>query len=300
MHLFVLITSLVLFFINNSNALSQELPPPSVDFIEPVITPSDLGLDQEIKATDFEKNTSLPFTGTLADDDIDNTEAQTDQAFFGEESEDESTQGVPTHELELDLTVTVSFHESLLNNPAADLSLLSEPYMEIEYRVKFLLPLDIDEHKKTKEIEAEYEVKNWGSLLLNPLADCHLEIEIPEFKGELSYMLQSSYTNEESEPDIMGAFKIVFNQDNKENHFAICKDLSSGISMQTQGEQEDYLMQGIKLVEPDLNALLMESLDLAKRSSVSLQIPSTIINDTAILNDIVISGTGQLTLDPIL
>ena len=53
MHLFVLITSLVLFFINNSNALSQELPPPSVDFIEPVITPSDLGLDQEIKATDF-------------------------------------------------------------------------------------------------------------------------------------------------------------------------------------------------------------------------------------------------------
>src|SRR3989338_6802918 len=234
MHLFVLITSLVLFFINNSNALSQELPPPSVDFIEPVITPSDLGLDQEIKATDFEKNPSLPFTGTLADDDIDNTEAQTDQAFFGEESED------------------------------------------------------------------EYEVKNWGSLLLNPLADCHLEIEIPEFKGELSYMLQSSYTNEESEPDIMGAFKIVFNQDNKENHFAICKDLSSGISMQTQGEQEDYLMQGIKLVEPDLNALLMESLDLAKRSSVSLQIPSTIINDTAILNDIVISGTGQLTLDPIL
>lgn len=299
MNFLVFITSILFVFINNSNGLAQELPPPSVDFAEPNIAPSDLGLDQEILPSDFEQNSSLPFTGTLADDDVDNIEAETDQVFFGEEGEDGGRQGVDTHELEFELTVTVSFHESLLNNPAADLSLLSEPYMEIEYRVKFVVPLDMDEHKNTKAIEAEYEVKNWGSLLLNPLADCHLEIEIPEFKGEISYMLQSVYTEEESEPAKTGAFKILFNQDNREDHFAICKDLSSGISMQTQGEQEDYLIHGMKLVDPDLHTILIENLDPHKRSSIPLQIPSTIINDTAILNDIVISGTGQLILSPI-
>jgi len=299
----------------STSAWAQEVPPPiegeSAEAAEEAGSEGVLpeSNEESTSSTAFELDPTLPFTGTLAEDDPENEELQREQELFGseEEAETEDVEGEEeeaSHLLQFNFTSHLQFIvQPTEESTAAVDQTLGEPYMEIEYTTQFEIPLNLKERRQLNNIDAEYEVQNWGSLARNEFFDCRLEIAIPQIPVEITTRLKKEVQKDEETDDeevinYQLAIKVDFGDEAVEDWFSLCTDVSGAI-LNTQGETEDYNLQVLKLVEPSIKALVLEEYDPEEEATIPLTVESTIITDDDIANDIVMYGDGSVTIEPL-
>lgn len=278
---------------------AQELPPPD---------PSEEGagdeappppaIEPEVAPDDFLSDPNLPFTGTLADDDPENELLRKDEALFG--GEDEAPEGEPpavTHQLKFEFVSRVQFAEQSKNESGVPTA--GPAYLEIEYKTEFETEVNLASGRQDEEIEAEQEISNWGSLARNEFFDCRLEIAMEKLPVQLTSRLQKKEADEGAEPPKPSlALKVIFNREVKEDWFSYCTDVS-GAQLNTQGDPEEFNFRVLNGVEPSLRAIVVEEFDPSDTTTISLASGPTTINDAEIANDIILSGEGKITLEPL-
>jgi len=84
----------------------------------------------------------------------------------------------------------------------------------------------------------------------------------------------------------------------QEDWFSFCTDIT-GATLNTQGEREDYNYQALKMVEPSLKSLVIEDFQFQDDTRLDLLVEPSIIKDDEILNDILLSGSGEVTIEPL-
>lgn len=303
-----------LFFYSLPRLIAQELPPPQVPV--PVTdqqidsqqqqpdaqqSQTEESVKNEITAEEFLSDPDLPFTGTLAEDDPENLEImERELELFGEEDEDFEEEYVEpetgSHLIKFEFISRVQFVNHEITPEG--LTITGEPYMEIEYKTHFEMPTTIADKRKRENIEAEYEIQNWGSLAKNEFFDCRLDIAMQEMPVEIITRLQKIGGEEDPDATTNLALKIKFSKDSQEDWFSFCTDIT-GAKLNTQGDTEDYNYQAIRLIEPSLRALVVEDYNIADQTKIDLNVPPKTINDYEISNDIIISGDGEITVEPI-
>lgn len=284
------------------NTLAQELPPPDPSEFEEATTdgeaPPPPGIEPDVAPDDFLSDPELPFTGTLADDDPENEVLRQEQELFGED--DEPLEGEPpiaTHQLKFEFTSRVQFAEQSKNETG--LSTAGPAYLEIEYKTEFETDINLVTGRRDEEIEAEQEISNWGSLARNEFFDCRLEIAIEKLPVQVTSRVQKKDAERGEEPPKPSlALKVIFNREMKEDWFSYCTDVS-GAQLNTQGAPEDFNLRVLNGVEPSLRAIVVEEFDASDTTTVTLASGPTTINDTDIANDIILSGEGKITLEPL-
>lgn len=281
-------------------AKAQELPPPIEDI------GSAPAKDKEIKASDVLDDPSLleDYTGTLDANDEENQDLKRQDELFGDsddtDAEDEDLPEV-SHLLSFEFTSLFQFSKQEQNTVG-----VGPPFLEIEYAVRFETPIMLDKRRRTVELETEYDVEHWGSLEQNEFFDCRLNIEIPQVPVKVTSKLnppqiddleaEEDGTDKEDLPPSC-AFMVKFNKTIKEDWFSFCTDIS-GATLNTQGEQEEYMVKALKAIEPDLSGLVIDSCELSEEQQIDLTIPQEIIDDLDLAVDIVLSGSGSIKIEP--
>lgn len=271
--------------------LAQELPPPDEQ-------PIDLNDDNDsMGAQEFLENPDVPYTGTLAEDDPENEDLQEEKKLFGEDEVDEEqkNEGPPgTHLLRFEFTAMAQF----VHHQEGVEAIGAEPYMEIEYVTRFEFPIPLLETRQTLKAEADYDINNWGSLAQNEFFDCKLDINLQQLPVEVTTRLNKLEAPEGEEPKFSLAAKIVFNKDSHEDWFALCSD-ASGATLNTQGEQEEYNLKILELIEPSLRGIVVDEFDRFDDVKIDLSVPAKTVEDRDLADDIVLSGNGSITIEPL-
>lgn len=278
---------------------AQELPPPDFEEGLPAEdSPPPPAIEPEVAPDDFLSDPNLPFTGTLADDDPENELLRKDEELFG--GEEEAPEGEPpsvTHQLKFEFTSRVQFAEQTKNETGTPTA--GPAYLEIEYKTEFETEVNLASGRQNEEIEAEQEISNWGSLARNEFFDCRLEIAVEKLPVQLTSRIQKKEAEEGEEPPKPSlAMKVLFNREMKEDWFSYCTDVS-GAQLNTQGAPEDFNLRVLNGVEPSLRAIVVEEFDSSDTTTISLSSGPTTINDSDIANDIILSGEGKITLQPL-
>lgn len=252
------------------------------------------------------------FTGTLAEDDPDNKDLdkelfggpQDEEPQLGEDTEDEPG----THMIRFDFTSSVQFIEQKEKEDL--LQTYGEPYMEIEYKTTFETPVFLSERTIRTEIEAEYDIDVGGSLARGEFFDCRLDIEMRQVPVTITSKLHSyqgkggegEETPEEGEGEEVGAkalaLKLSFEKEPQEVWWALCTDVT-GATLNTQGDREKYNFEVMGLIEPKISALLFEGFVPDEGLKLDLTAESTVIQDNEIANDVVLSGNGTISVEPL-
>lgn len=238
------------------------------------------------------------FTGTLADDDPENSLNPPD--LFGTDEplpggEELGSEPIGTHLLKFDFTGRVRFADQ--GEPGRPAT--GEPYMEIEYNTRFEQVVSITEARQIFKSKAEYDINNWGALAQNEFFNCRLDINMQEMPVEITTRINKTPPEEEgAEPILSLALKVDFSQDSREDWFSFCTDVS-GATLNTQGEPEEYNLKVLHAIEPSLKGLVVDEFDLFNETKIDLTVPPSVIDDKEIANDISYSGKGSITLEPL-
>lgn len=278
---------LIVFF--SLPAWAQELPPPEET-------------NKEVSVDDFLNDASLPYTGTLSAEDKDNAELQADKELFGNEEEEaaeEESLG-ETHLLKFRFVSHVQFTNA--GEPS--------PYLEVEYTNAFEVPVTMKPSRFDATVPMTFDVQKWGYLAQNELFSCDLDIALPEVQVEITTRLTTATPNKggsdedadtasaEEERPPSAAVKISLGDDIKEDWFSYCTDLT-GASLNTQGDTEAYNLMILKAIEPALSALVIQEFLEDETVELELATPPVKIEDNEITNDILLSGEGTLTIEPL-
>ena len=282
-------TFLLSFFLLVSfSLLAQEIPPPA-----PGGPPQDQPGPEQ-----FLKNPDVPFTGTLADDDPANSLENPDLFGNGEtppDGEEPGQEAIATHLLKFDFTGRVRF----INQGEDGKPVSEEPYMEIEYNTRFDQVVTLSEGRLSFKTKAEYDINNWGSLARNEFFDCRLDISMQEMPVEITTRINKTPAEEkDAEPILSLALKIDFSQDSREDWFSFCTD-TSGATLNTEGEPEEYNLKVLRAIEPSLKGLVVDDFDRFDTTKIDLMVPQSLIDDKEIANDITYSGKGSISLEPL-
>lgn len=238
-----------------------------------------------------------------------------DEKLFGTDNEDESqpTDGIldgldaqnETHKLKFDFISRVQFidkYKDLKIQGAKNTGLKAptgEPYMEVEYHTQFEANIVLGKTRSIEKVDADFDSQHWGSLARNEYFDCRLDITIPQIPVELTTKIIEVIPEGEAEPTSQQlAIKVDFGTGLKEDWFSLCTDIS-GDTLNTKGDTQEYNLQSLKMVEPVLSALLVEDYDPTAKTKIDLSIPSKVVPDDEIQNDITFSGEGSVTIDPL-
>ena len=282
-------------------AKAQELPPPEEN--EPTeaedSTTDDSRPKEGITAEDFLDDSSLPYTGTLDSEDEDNTVLQTDRELFGSE-EEETVEEKALGESHL-LKFRFVSHVQFIN--AGEPS----PYLELEYTNTFEVPVTMKQSRFTATIPMTFDVQKWGYLAQNELFSCDLDISMQEVPVEITTRLtkptskegesdEEEESTEEEEKPPSAAVKISLGNDIKEDWFSYCTDLT-GAALNTQGDTEAYNLMILKAIEPSLSALVIQEFVEDETAEIELMTPPIKVEDNEIINDIFLSGEGNLTIE---
>lgn len=298
----ILTNILILLFFFTTPGMAQELPPPESENLEtgfdpesglettiqePVVPPAtdpaavEALADPTISPDEFLQDPNLPFTGTLEE------AYEAEKELFGlDEAEPEEEEVVA----EEDYLLTFKFISTAqFQNPGGP-----SPFMEIEYETSFEIPIFVKNRRSTKEAEAIYEIQNWGFLAQNEFFYCDLKIEIQQ---QLPVKIVARLNTIPGEEEIFSAaLKILFNKDMNEDWFANCTDVTSGATLNTQGNPEKYNFQILAAIEPSLAALIFEEFDPDGENEIQLEAPIKVVNDEEISTEITLRGEGKIIL----
>lgn len=245
-----------------------------------------------------------PLNGTLADDDPDNEARKQDEErqreLFGPDAPGNEVDTDVSHLLRFEFTARVQF--SLHPATEAQALLLTEPYLQVEYKSNFELPVSLGSHRKEYDTEAQYDVNTWGALARNEFFDCRLEVIIPHMPVHVTTRLRqekkAAETDDTEEPQLSSlAIALDFGGDLREDWYSFCTD-TSGANLNTKGETESYQLQILKMVQPSLKSIFIEEMDILDNNEVKLVVEPTIIDDREIANDITLSGEGRILIQP--
>jgi hypothetical protein len=291
----ILLSLCFISFLLANPLLAQELPPPSDDLEETIANDEagqKLWVDEDPNPEPSNgNNDSVPNAEDIflpgPGDELSETGEDTDRG---------------THLLKFEFISKVQF---INTEKAADGSALSrDPYMEVQYANRFQVPLNLKRTRNQLQVDAEYEVDNWGSLAKNELFDCRLNIALQELPVEVITKLQKQQpeqqpeNSEEAPVPRQLALQINFSKDGTENWFSFCTDIS-GSQLNTQGDTEEYNHKTLEMVEPSLRSVIVEDFDPSRGAKISLSVPHKAFSDTDIVNDIIVSGEGFIEIEPI-
>lgn len=273
--LFLLVSILV---IQDLNAFAQELLPPDDD-IEEYSEEDSLEEDEIDNEENFEDDS----------EDL-NEENFEDEEEPSKENDEFQDDGFETHLLKFEFRSKVEFFDHENGGASGGF-----PYLEIEYKTEFETTLDVTRKKQNLEMDSIYSIENWGSLAKNEFFDCRLQIELSSLPVSIKTSKKDSKNDEGSSSFSMN---IKFDKNIVEDWFAFCTDIS-GDTLNTKGEKENYLIQVINKIEPSINKLLIDDFIQDEYYEYDLKVEPTIIDDEDLANDIVLSGEGVLSLEPL-
>ena len=291
----------------SAKVYAQELPPPEIDLTDiKSVNPSSLS-----ELSDKESEPDLSTTAKQEPENVLNSEEEDketdgirDEDLFGtDENLIETSSNEVTHLIKFDLTGNVVFMTQEKNKQGDIVS--GEPYLEVVYHFLFEKPIVLSRNRNLDTIEVDLEADDFGSLAKNEFFDCQLDIDIPKIPVEISSKIQvetvpgeDDQKGQEVEVSKSLILKLDFDSSIREDWFSLCTDFS-GTNLNTQGDTEDYYMQILKLLDPSLSAIVIEDYNESETSTVDLSTPQKIINDLDIRNDISLSGSGQIIIEPL-
>ncbi len=286
--------TLSIVYLTSTQLHAQELPPPSGEFpIGAAVNPA--SLNEFNQAGDDFLDTS-----TQVDNEEDDSEVR-DEDLFKNSGNEESLSNGETHLLRFEFNGSVQFMPQEKNNRGEPIS--GEPYLEVNYQLVFETPIELGTRKQTIKLETDMDIDHWGSFAKNEYFDCQLDIDMAKIPVEISTQLQNNNLKQNNDEDVEEMppsliLKISVDQSVRENWFSLCTDFG-GTSLNTQGESEDYHSQLLKMIDPSLSGIVIDSFDSANKTIVELASPQKIINDLDIQNDLSLSGQGQISIDPL-
>lgn len=270
---FLLVLSFLTPFFANFQAKAQELPPP----------PAEIAEDYE---EDYDDDDSLS-TEEIIDQHI-------EEALFEEDKEDEEGyQEEKKAFIEFEFSAKIQFFRGLHdpNKPDGLAELPSDPFLENVYTTRFQGEFIIGQQT---EMEAQFEVDNWGFLEKSEFFECRLEIEMPEIPLVLLSNLRPNVKDDQTQTL---ALKIKPKQNIQEDWIASCEDTSRSV-MVTQGKPEEYNNEILKKIEPTLKALMLEEFDGYQSFEIPLKVNDNFVVDAELDQTLMISGSGKLKVEP--
>ncbi len=220
-------------------------------------------------------------------------EAETEN-LFGTDELPELEAGLPTHNVRLEFNSTVSF-----TNPDEP-----SPYLEIMYSTLVETPVELNQQTRTMDLAATIDVQTHGSLAQNEFFECRLNIAFEQAKVTFTTKLNSegsklNDSGEEQAKTFQAVFRTSFDDSMAEDWFSYCTDIS-GATLNTVGAPENYNLQVLKMVEPDLKALVLDNFDPSVESRIPLIVPSQTVDDVELNNKVTLQGEGLFAIEPIL
>ena len=263
-----------------------------------------------VSPEDFENNPELPFTGTLDPDDPDNEDYREDLEFFNEEPLDEESDDLLyTHEFRFDFEGVLQFFPmdplDLIGFENASNAVLSgSPDVVIRYKLKLLEEVSLNSKRPHRnDLKIEVIIENQGSLLQNELYDCRIEVEPIDMEASLNLRLKKEKNkdippeelDEENQPVSLG-IKFKWKKIS-ENWECICRD-SNFFEVKSVGDHEYYLDKILKKMTPSLKSYFSENYSKLEPLRIDLVSDEEIFSDTEISYFIVLSGEGQIEIEP--
>jgi len=281
-----------------SSVLAQELPPLDEDLGDQIDLPSEEAFDA-IPEEAVEPQVDEA-TDSVSDQEKDSNDSEassestaSEEELFGTEEGTATEEGVPTHTVRLEFNSNVSF-----TNPDEP-----SPYLEIVYSTVMETPIELNRQTHNYEVSATVDVQTTGSLAQNEFFECRLDIAFQETNVKLTAKLNSegsvlNDTGEENASTYQAVFRTAFSETMAEDWFSYCTDVS-GATLNTIGAPENYDLQILKLIEPDLKALVLDNFDLTQESRIPLSVPMQVVDDNELNNKVTLSGEGVFVISPI-
>jgi len=203
---------------------------------------------------------------------------------------DENTDA--THKIHFELQTRVEFAEKVVS----DLFTGFEPYMAIEYTNEFEVEVDLQTPgRKVTDVESRYEAQPRGELAKNEFFECRLEITMPETPMTLTTTHKINENPETNETHESLALKILPQITLKEDWLSRCE--MGGFELNSQGNPEEYNQKALKMIQPALDGMMFEDIDLKEDVDIPLVLEAQTILDEDLMNEITFSGEGKITIE---
>ena len=265
-----------------SGAHAQELLPPDSDVDTSSLDDSN---SNTVSPDAFVNDPTLPFNGTLDE------AYQNEDKLFG--SDNEETAEPPVTAPNMILKFEFVSHLQFLN--PGDPS----PYIDIQYTNTMEVPLVLSHVKQNIETTINIDSQNWGALAQNEFFECRLSIPSQQYAASISVKLNTKAPETEGDEESSEAIlRVNFNEPFLEPWFSFCSD-TSGHVLNTQGAPEEYNMQIVKMIEPNLSSLVISDFKTDAVNKIDLATPQKIVDDVQLNNTLFLSGEGSITLSPL-
>ncbi len=212
------------------------------------------------------------------------------------ESSDEETlegDGFPTHALKVDITGHVLFTDMTTR----------ESYLEVVYQAKVEQDVIIGNSKqRVSDVNVEILTDVIGTLGGNDIYSCKLNVEFSNPSLGIVTQNFQPEDNDKNEPsDLESYLNIELDLDKKsflEDWYSNCTYID-GLEFNTKGDKENYFYTLLQNVSPLLESLRIDNFDPTIEQSVPLEVLIEPYEDFDLNNELLFSGTGQITLSPL-
>lgn len=248
----------------------------------------------EAEVVDYFSDIPEDFSGTLYEVDTESEEKRETELFGGEEEvvegeEAEAVEKAPNHTLRFEFQGQVVITDTLTGSA----------YLEISYNLKLEQEVEIKDQRFRVDTEAQVITGVVGELTSNELSSCELDVQVPNPK--IGIMLRHSQTEESEEAEATSQLAIQIDIDKnsiKEDWYANCEDMT-GNTMNTKGEQEEYLFSLLNAATPELKGFVVDDYDPFVTTEQEVVAEPLIIEDPEAFEEFFLQGSGTLTIEPI-